>query len=56
VFLFPAVLSKQAAMKVFQFVESMLDVSVLVSTFVEGTGWLIWCNRVRLGAKKSQKN
>ena len=41
VFLFLAVLSVQAAMKVFQINESMLDISILVSTFVERTGWLI---------------
>ena len=41
-------------MKVFQLIESMLDVCVLVSTFVEGTGWLIRCNRVRLGAKNNE--
>jgi len=40
VFLFLAVLSARAAMKVFQFIESMLDISVLVFTFVKGTGWL----------------
>ena len=40
VFLFLAVFSARAAMKVFQFIESMLDISVLVSTFVKGTGWL----------------
>jgi len=27
---------------------------VLVSTFVEGTGWLIWCIRVWLGAKNNE--
>ena len=53
-FLFPAVLSNWAAMKVFQFIEGMLDVSVLVSTFVERTGWLIRCKRVRLGAKNNE--
>ena len=41
-------------MKVFQFIESMLDISVLVPTFVDGTGWLIRCNRVRLGAKNNE--
>jgi hypothetical protein len=54
VFLFPAVLSIWAAVKVFQFIESMLDISVLVSTFVEGTNWLIRWNRVRLGAKNNE--
>jgi hypothetical protein len=38
VFLFPAMLSERAAMKAFQFVESMLQCYCLVSTFVEGTG------------------
>ena len=53
-FLLPAVLSVRAALKVFQIIESMLDISVLVSTFVEETGWLIRCNRVRQGAKNNE--
>ena len=45
VFLFAAALSVWAAMKVFQSFEGMLDISILVSTLVEGTGWLIRCNQ-----------
>jgi hypothetical protein len=41
VFLCAASLSVRVAMKVFQSIEGMLDIRVLVSTFVKGTGWLI---------------
>jgi hypothetical protein len=36
VFLFAAVLSVRAATKVFQSIEGMLDISISLSTFVEG--------------------
>jgi hypothetical protein len=54
VFLFASALSVRAAMKVFQSIESMLDISFLVSTFVKGTGWLIQMQSIWLGAKNNK--
>jgi hypothetical protein len=45
VFLFASVLYVRAATNGFQSIESVLDISFLVSTFVEGTGWQIRCNQ-----------